>query len=369
MSKRLATCRFLGTARPALFRLAASFVSAVFACLLASSLAAQTYQVLHSFGGPDGAAPSAGLIADAWGNLYGTTMNGGAAGAGTVFKLDAANGYALTTLHSFAGSDGSAPMGGVIADASGNLYGTTRHGGPAGAGTVFKLDAANSYALTTLHSFAFSDSGDGFYPQAGLIADAAGNLYGTTYGGPDIDGHYFGSTVFKLDATNEWALTTLHTFDGLDGRSPAAPVVADAAGNLYGTTYEGGSAGYGTVFKLDAANQWTLTTLHHFVGGSDGRHPFAAVIADASGNLYGTTYGAWYADIDVCGTVFKLDAMNDYALTPLHVFGGRVSHGCWVAAAVIADASGNLYGTTTGVPDPFGPYWANTLFKLWGEAP
>ncbi len=365
MSRKAATCKFLRVACPALSRLAASLGSAAFAWLLASPLEAQTYRVLHSFGGPDGATPSAELIADAWGNLYGTTSGGGSAGFGTVFKLDAANNYALTTLHSFAGSDGSIPLAAVIADASGNLYGTTFGGGTAGHGTVFKLDAANGYALTTLHSFAASD---GSRPSAGLIADASGNLYGTTYGVHDVFGEYYGGTVFKLDAANDYALTPLHTFDSLDGRYPSAPVIADASGNLYGTTYAGGSAGYGTVFKLDAANNYALTTLHHFVGGLDGRYPSAAVTADASGNLYGTTYGAQYTDIDVCGTVFKLDAMNDYELTTLHSFGGEVADGCWLAAAVIADASGNLYGTTTGHSDPFGPYWRQTLFKLWGGA-
>src|SRR5262249_44463336 len=152
---------------------------------------------LHSFSGPDGSFPIAALILDSAGNLYGTTSFGGAGAYGTVFKLDAANSYALTTLHSFGGPDGSYPAAPVIADAAGNLFGTTNSGGPPAYGTVFKLDSANNYALTPLHGF---DGSDGANPHAAVKTDAAGNLYGTTtgdfgYGAGDAYG-----TVFKLDA-------------------------------------------------------------------------------------------------------------------------------------------------------------------------
>ena len=209
--------------------------------------------------------------------------------SGTVFRLDAANGYALTTLHSFGSPDGEYPAAAVIADAWGNLYGTTSVGGASGYGTVFKLDAANSYALTILHSF---NGEDGASPSAALIADAAGNLYGTTKGDVDYGGGDDYGTVFRLDAANNYALTTLHSFGGPDGAGPRAAVIADASGNLYGTTSAGGASDSGTVFKLDAANGYALTTLHSF-GGPDGANPAAALIADASGNLYGTTSGSY----------------------------------------------------------------------------
>jgi uncharacterized repeat protein (TIGR03803 family) len=320
-------------ASPSWARLAGSFGLTAIAFLLASSLGAQTYQVLQNFGGhpPGGAAPQAALIADASGNLYGTTVEGGLSGLGTVFKLDAANDYALTTLHSFSGPDGAYPRAAVMADASGNLYGTTSGGGPSDYGTVFRLDATNNYALTTLHTF--GGSPDGASPRAAVIADASGNLYGTTSAGGAFDS----GIVFKLDASDNYALTTLHTFSGPDGAYPYAAVIADASGNLYGTT----SGAYytddhGTVFKLDASNNYALTTLHTF-GGPDGAYPYAAVIADASGNLYGTTEGGGFWGL---GTVFKLDAANNYALTTIHVLWGNPT------AGVIADASGNLYGTT-----------------------
>ena len=220
-----------------LARFAASVGSAALAWLLASSLGAQTYQVLQNFAeaSPEGSDPYASLIADAWGNLYGTTYGNGNYGdndyyLGTVFKIDAANGYALTTLHSFSGgTDGARPAAAVIADASGNLYGTTSEGG-LGYGTVFRLDAANNYALTTLHTFTSSYPG-GTSPRAALILDGSGNLYGTTAGG----GLHYQGTVFKLEAANGYALTTLHSFGGgPDGQRPVAAVIADASGNLYG---------------------------------------------------------------------------------------------------------------------------------------
>ena len=335
----------------------AAIGAVAFVWLLASSLGAQTYQTLHAFtGGSDGAIPHAAVIADAAGNLYGTSSGDEGNGSGTVFKLDAANDYALTTLHAFSGKDGAHPSATVIADAAGNLYGTTYDGGPSGYGTVFKLDKANDYALTTLHAFS---GPDGAFLDAAVIADASGNLYGTTLAGGPAD---YG-TVFRLDAANGYEMSTLHAFDGTDGRYPHAAVIADASGNLYGTTYGLYDSGvYGTVFKLDAANGYALTTLHFF-SGPEGAHLLAPVIADAAGNLYGTTVGE--AANNFSGTVFKLDASNTYALTTLHTFVDP--DGSFPDAAVLADASGSLFGSTryggpgglgvvyslsTGVPTP-----------------
>jgi uncharacterized repeat protein (TIGR03803 family) len=332
-----------------LARLAARVGPGALAFLLASSLAAQTYQVLHDFSPISLVGLRAGLIADASGNLYGTTSGGGSSGMGTVFKLDAANAYALTTLHDFNGADGADPEAAVVAEASGNLYGTTAAGGVFGHGTVFKLDATNDYNLTTLHDFA---GDDGEIPVAAVVADTSGSLYGTTSGG----GSSGMGTVFKLDAANAYALTTLHDFGGPDGKDPAAAVLVDASGNLYGTTVSGGSNDYGTVFKLDAANDYALTTLHNF-GGPDGRYPYAAVVADAAGDLYGTTFGEH--ELGDEGTVFRLDAANAYALTTLHRFDGQ--DGAHPYAALLTDAAGDFFGTTYGESDgaSFG-----TVFQL-----
>jgi uncharacterized repeat protein (TIGR03803 family) len=320
-------------------------VAALFFCPLAARPArAQNCIVLHSFTGPDGAYPYSALIADSAGNLYGTTPGGGASNYGTVFKLDAGNNYALTTLHSFAGSDGATPYGALIADSTGNLYGTTGGGGVRDRGTVFKLDAGNNYALTMLHSFD-PFAGEGATPYAGLIADSAGNLYGTTSaGGTPFHASY--GTVFKLDAGNNYALTTLHNFARFDGSLPYAGLIADSAGNLYGTTATGGALDQGTVFKLDAGNNYALTTLHSFTS-SDGAYPYAALIADSAGNLYGTTIAGGASGY---GTVFKLDAGNNYALATLYSFAPNSDGvvGDRPYAGLIADSAGNLYGTLAG---------------------
>jgi uncharacterized repeat protein (TIGR03803 family) len=217
--------------------------------------------VLHNFtDSPDGAIPVAGLIMDKAGNLYGTTAFGGIAtcfsglGCGTVFKLDTSGNE--TVLHSFTNSpDGAAPSAVLIRDKAGNLYGTTAFGGAStnipcfeGCGTVFKLDTSGNETL--LHSFTFSGA-DGIIPEAGLIMDKAGNLYGTTYNG-GASGNCLGGcgTVFKVDTSgNE---TVLHSFGSMagDGISPAAGLIMDKAGNLYGTTRAGGAYGAGTVFKI-----------------------------------------------------------------------------------------------------------------------
>jgi len=256
--------------------------------------------ILHSFAGtPDGEDPRSVLVRDSAGNLYGTTQYGGTNGGfGTVFKLDAKG--ALTLLHSFAGTpDGEDPYAGLLRDKAGNFYGTTQYGGTGGGfGTVFKLDAKGK--LTLLHSFAGTP--DGVNPLAGLLRDAAGNLYGTTYYGGTNGGY---GTVFKLSAQGK--LKLLHSFAGMpDGQNPYARLIRDAAGNLYGTTFYGGTFGYGTVFKLDVAGK--LTILHSFSGSADGGHPIAGLILDKAGNLYGTASdgGDLNCGFSGCGTVFKV---------------------------------------------------------------
>ena len=313
---------------------------------LASPALAQTLRTLYRFtGGADGSNSYGGLIADAEGNLYGTTAWGGSSycesglGCGTVFKLDRAG--KETVVYSFTGgTDGATPYAGLISDAEGNLYGTTAYGGSSNYGTVFRLDATGKQ--TVLHSFNGAD-GAGVY--AGLIRDAERNLYGTTFSG----GEFGMGTVFKLDAAgNE---TVLHSFKGADGENPYADLIRDAKGNLYGTTENGGASGYGTVFKLDAAGNETV--LHSFKG-ADGEYPTAPLIRDAEGNLYGTT-GAGGASN--WGTVFKLDAAGNE--TVLHSF-NFADGGDPFGGRLIRDARGNLYGTTA----QGGVSYNGTVFKL-----
>jgi uncharacterized repeat protein (TIGR03803 family) len=348
---------------------------------------AGTESVLHSFTGVDGAGPGSTLIADAAGNLYGTTTYGGL-NYGTVFKLtlNSDGTYSHSVLHNFTGypSDGAAPHG-LIADAAGNLYGITTAGGGSacgglGCGTVFKLtpNLDGTYTETVLHSFIGSGDwyggSDGQYPFGGPTADAAGNLYGTTFygGGSGCDGYGCG-TVFKLtpNLDGTYSENVLYSFTGgRDGSGPTAGLLADVAGNLYGTTAEGGGSsrdcltGCGTVFKLtpNLGGTYSESVLHIFVGGSDGQTPYAGLIADAVGNLYGTTYAGGNIEVGEpgcggwCGTVFMLTPKG--TLTVLHRF--TFSDGANPLAGLMADAAGNLYGTTTlGGNNNYG-----TVFKL-----
>jgi uncharacterized repeat protein (TIGR03803 family) len=204
--------------------------------------------VLYNFGGPQGSYPKAGLTWDPAGHLYGTTYNGGTTacignGCGVVYRLSLSG--RETVLDNFTGaSDGVYPISGLIRDSAGNLYGTASMGGTIGYGTVFKVDATG--AETVLHNF--TDGTDGFEPVGGLLQDPAGNLYGTTYyGGASNDG-----IVFRLSP--DGIETILHTFTGSDGANPTAALVRDSAGNLYGTTYNGGTGnciyGCGVVFEI-----------------------------------------------------------------------------------------------------------------------
>jgi uncharacterized repeat protein (TIGR03803 family) len=230
------------------------------------------------------------VILDAAGNLYGTLAYAGSTGAGEVYKLDAAG--TLTVLYSFTGgADGGTPLAGLIRDSAGNLYGTAATGGT-GLGVVFKLDS-NGHE-TVLYSFAGGT--DGATPWAPVLSDAAGNLYGTTYMGGTANR----GTVYKVDPAGQE--TILYSFtEGLDAGSPQTGVVADSAGNLYGTTELGGSADRGTVYKVDPAGQETV--LHSFTNGADGGYPLAGVVLDPAGNLYGTTRNGGKFSI---GTVFQL---------------------------------------------------------------
>ncbi len=284
---------------------------------------------LASFNGTNGKEPRAALVADSSGDFYGTTDSGGANNDGTVFEL-AKGSSTITTLASFNGTNGSEPFAGLVMDSSGNLYGTTEGGGADSDGTVFEL-AKGSSTITTLASF---NGTDGEYPYAGLVMDSSGNLYGTTEGG----GSHGDGTIFEL-VKGSSIIRTRASFPvfGL-GKYPYAGLVMDSSGNLYGTTYAGGNWSLGTVFEL-ATGSTTFTTLASF-NGTDGEYPEGALILDSGGNLYGTT-SAGGSSKD--GTVFEL-AKGSGTLTTLASFNG--TDGSDPVAALILDSSGNLYGTT-----------------------
>jgi uncharacterized repeat protein (TIGR03803 family) len=272
--------------------------------------------------------------------------------------------YTEGVLYSFTGgTDGARPAAGLVRDAEGNLYGTASVGGDLsclvsslpGCGVVFKVDTSGNQ--TVLYAFT-GTGGDGQYPNGSLVLDAQGNLYGTTAAGGNLAydcGEGYGcGTVFKLDtAGNE---TVLYSFTGAggDGASPYAGLVLDAQGNLYGTNVNGGdltcNAGYGcgTVFKVDTTGKETV--LHAFTGtGGDGAYPWGGLVRDAQGNLYGATQNGGDLACDEgygCGTVFKLDTTGKE--TVLYAFTWTGGDGAipW-SAGLVRDAKGNLYGTTS----------------------
>lgn len=344
---------------------------------------------LYSFtGGSDGDQPFAGLVSDGAGNVYGTTNGGGVFGAGTVFKLApiSGGGWTHTVLYSFSGgTDGGYPYASLIFDAAGNLYGTTYDGGAAscsqfayGCGVVFELSPRPSGKWREKVLYRFQKNGrDGLYPYAGLTLDASGNLYGTTVQG----GSYNQGTVFKLTlSNNRWKEQVLHTFSGGgDGGQPLGSLTFDTAGNLYGTTSGGGTGNKGVVFELvrGSNGRWKERVLHRF-SGPDGLSPYAGVIFDASGNLYGTTpYGGTGQGCygTSCGNVFELipQSGGGWAATTLYSFSGNVD-GAYPNGGVNFDAAGNLYGTTVnGGTTPF-PAGFGAVYKLtnsggsWSQA-
>ena len=283
---------------------------------------------LYSFtGGADGGSPYASVIRDAKGNLYGATFAGGAANLGTVFTVSKTG--KETVLYSFTGKpDGEHPSSNLLRDSAGNLYGAAYEGGANGLGAIFKISKSGKERVL----YSFGSGTDGEYPGSGLIQDTAGNLYGTTgYGGASGNG-----TVFKISKTG--METILHSFTGTDGQYPFCTLLTDSAGNLYGTTSYGGSSNVGTVFKLTKKGH--VTVLHNFTDGPDGANPYAGLVRDSKGNLYGTTYygGAACQGFD-CGTVFKITPKGKETI--LYAFTLTDGHG-----SLVLDKSGNLWGTT-----------------------
>jgi uncharacterized repeat protein (TIGR03803 family) len=368
---------------------------------------AQTFQVLHAFtGGGDDAAAYAGLTVDAAGNfygttsgagigsngsvfklasagsgwllkplknfgrsgngpsepfgnltigpdgaLYGTTFAGGSGGGGTVFKLQPpahacasfSCPWTLTVLHDFNGSDGAGPIGGVVFDRAGNLYGTTFAGGALsctdnsnGCGVVYELSpSGGGWTETVIYDFNFGNDSDGAGPSGGLIFDTVGNLYGVTFSGGNQTN---GGIVYKLSPSQGggWTQTILHLFsDPPDGSLPIGTLIMDRSGNLYGTTQAGGTVDGGTVFELSQQGEQVL---YNFPENS---YPAGTLVFDGSGNLYGAT---WYGGVNGYGTVFKLaPAHGSWNESDLHVF--QASDGIVPNGGIALDSAGDLYGT------------------------
>ncbi|MGA8763329.1 MAG: choice-of-anchor tandem repeat GloVer-containing protein [Candidatus Sulfotelmatobacter sp.] len=314
-----------------------------------------TYQLLHSFNRHvDGGFPSGTLIFDVAGNLYGTLSTLGPVGSGAAFEFSPAAGrtWVETVLHHFGvGKDGAIVPAGLTLDAAGNLYGTTEEGGEYGFGTVFELSSqgGGSWKEKILHNFN-KNGKDGINPISSVAVDAAGNVYGTTQRGGSKNG---GGIVFELSPTpvGAWTEKLLLTFE-YGGKSPYFPragMIFDAAGNLYGTTFSGGLYAYGTVFELSpsAGGGWSAHLLYSFnPSGDSGDQPEANLIVDSAGNLYGTTNRG---GVNGVGTVFELSPQGDgsWTETTLHAFSEGTGDGYQSVGSLVRDAAGNLYGTTS----------------------
>jgi uncharacterized repeat protein (TIGR03803 family) len=333
------------------------FMTVLLASLVVpTQLQAQTFKVLHTFHGTNGGQPYGGLTRDTAGNLYGTTSIGGKGicgkyGCGTAFKLDKTG--KQVWLHSFGGKNGTIPAAGLHRDAQGNLYGTALEGGllkdcsSLGCGTVFKLNGSGVEQVL----YRFTGHADGFFPEALLAEDAGGNLYGTTGLGGTPPANL--GTVFRLAKTGKE--TVLYSFDGgPDGCSPDPGVILDAAGNLYGVTLQGGAAfcnsGYGTVFEVGATGKFTVI---HTFGVGDGAYPASVLLLDSVGNLYGTTSAGGNSQAcgtTGCGTIFELSPQGngDWTATVLYSFCSldNCADGREPGGGLVRDSAGNLYGTT-----------------------
>lgn len=324
----------------------------------------QTFKVIHNFsGGADGAYGYVGVTPDRSGNLYGTAWAGGTYGNGTVFKLShSGSGWVLTTLYKFAGgNDGATPWGRVALAQDGSLYGTTAYGGGScDCGTVFHLRPSPSAPRTALapwnetviHRFA---GADGQMPLGDLTFDSSGNIYGTTFEG----GSAGNGVVYELTPSGgDWTETVVYSpaNSGI-GTLVDDGIVFDNSGDINGVFALGGPYGYGAVYQLSPSGSgWIEQTVYGFTGGSDGAEPFAGLMRDSSGNLYGATIGDGNGG---GGTEFELINSNGaWTFTTLYGFSG--SYGGGPDEKPVMDAAGNLYGTTGGD----GAHGYGSAFKL-----
>ena len=373
-------------------------------CVGSIAAQAQDLKTILSFGGndADGEVPLSPPLFDSGGTIYGTTTIGGTSLLGTVFKLSPKGNDTWTesVLHDFSGSDGQQPNN-VIFGKNGSLYDTTVLGGSQncyqGCGTIFQLTPdQNGWTLDTLYEFQGFQDGQA---PGNVQLGRDGSLYGTTpSGGPP-----FGrcqkvgcGTLFQLSKKNGvWTKTILHGFPATttDGRNPNADIIFDSHGNIYGTTYAGGSLCYGTVFQLSPPTKkggaWTETVLHNFSGGSDGGYPIGGLTLGSDGSIYGT--GSYSGVPNQSGTVFKLKPPAKkgrvWAYAVLHTFDGD-KYGATPATTMAFDTKGNLYGTawnggSTACNDGCGlvfklqpvagkTTWKETVLRAWpnsGQAP
>ncbi len=359
-----------------------SVLMAIFAC--SAALAEQNdspgphLSVLYAFSGyADGALPNE-VTRDPAGNLYGTAayggnvVNCGSSGCGVAFKIDSTNHQTL--LYTFTGPDGANPYAGLLLDNAARLYGNTTAGGANFTGTVFQLESAATFCAgvrchwteAVLHNFGAYGAADGITPYADFVRDAKGNLYSTTsYGGGSVNCPVGCGTVFKVDPQGNYTIIYSFTGPPADGLYVVAPLLLAEDGSLYGTTAQGGTNNAGTVFKLTPTGSgWTESVLYSFTGVADGGTPYAGLVVDERGNLYGTTYAGGIG----MGVAFELTPNGaGWTETVLHVFAG-VPDGASPAARLFRDSQGNLYGTTTGggrsLACPLGNSGCGTVFKL-----
>jgi len=309
------------------------------------------HTVLYSFsGGADGGEPYKGVTLDAEGNLYGTAVTGGAGscegGCGVAYKLTNSGGtWTQTVIHSFTGGDdGSGPGAGLTIDNHGNLYGMAPTGGANGLGVIYQLhpDQSGNWTLKVIHTF--TGGTDGATGSAGRLLLHGGHLYGAaTAGGANGKG-----AAFQLTPTpsGEWNLKTIYSFKGQpDAGFPYGGLTFDASGNLYGTTYYDGANNLGAVYELapKPTGEWKEKVLYSFKGGSDGSNSISNLVFDAAGNLYGTTSEGGLGS----GTIFRLTpgANGTWTERVAHRFQGPPD-GAFAYNGMVADTTGNFYGAT-----------------------
>ena len=307
-----------------------------------------SYTELYQFPGYQFGAEPTNLVLDSAGNLYGEMTVGGPGGYGLVFELSPASSgpWTFTTLHDFTGgADGDTPVGGLTIDSVGNLYGAAHYDGctvGGCSGNIFEMSPSTGggWTKTVVHAFTSADTGQ--YPIGGLVFDAAGNLYGTTGSGGSSTCDC--GTVFQLvpGSGGSWAQNVLYTFDGTDGEIPQAGVALGAHGELFGTTVAGGLGNNGVVYRLSPGEEegtWNYALLYDFTGGNDGGTPYNTVTIDGSGNLY----GAALSGADGWGVVYEISHSSfGWIYHSLHTFTGGADGG--YPNGLLLDASGNLYG-------------------------
>lgn len=344
---------------------------AVIALFLTCLAHGVTEKTIYAFGAPgskDGMYPWSKVVFDAAGNLYGTTMDGGTYDSGMIFELSpGVNGqWVETVIHEFSGSDGANPIGGLTFDGAGNLYGATGFGGANGTGVVYELTAQNgTWSYGVIYNFGpYPQSGDGLAANSSLVFDKAGNLYGTTNeGGADSSCFNGCGTVFELSPLGGglWNEKVIHIFqaDGIDGEFPVGGVAVDRNGALYGTTQNGGTAGSGILFRLQfssSQNAWVETILHQFLGGATDGSFPMAGVLIYNGTLYGTTDGG---GANHFGTVYQTSysKATGFVTKVIYSFAPTYSgDGNSPQSGLTVDSKGNFYGTT----------WYGGAFNYYG---